>query len=104
MIVSGGENVYPQDLEDVLLQHPAIENAYVMGISDIEFGMRLAAYIVLKENEFMDNKMIFDWLLNKVARFQVPKEIYIINSIPMLSTGKIDSIQLQNYHTSKNGI
>ena len=94
MIVSGGENVYPEELEDVLMKNELIECASVIGIPDIEFGQRLKAFVVLKEKSDLNEEIILKWLFNKVARYQMPAQIRIIDSLPMSSTGKIDKKEL----------
>jgi acyl-CoA synthetase (AMP-forming)/AMP-acid ligase II len=96
MIVSGGENVYPEELEDVLMKNKLIECASVIGIPDIEFGQRLKAFVVLKEKSDLNEEIILKWLFNKVARYQMPAQIRIIDSLPMSSTGKIDKKELSH--------
>jgi len=94
MIISGGENVYPEELEEVLMQNELIESCAVIGISDVEFGQRLKAFVVLKEKSDLTEDKILKWLLDKVARYQIPAQIRIIDLLPMSSTGKIDKKQL----------
>lgn len=90
MIVSGGENVYPIELENVLVKHPFIEQVAVIGIPDAEFGQRLKAFIVLRSEKSISEKEIFDWLNEKVARFQMPKTVEILEELPVTAVGKIN--------------
>lgn len=88
MIVSGGENVYPMDLENILIQHPDIKQVAVIGIKDEEFGQRLKAFMVIDNNLTKDD--ILNWLSTRVARFQIPKQIEFLTDIPYSSLGKPD--------------
>ena len=94
MIVSGGENVYPEILELALTKNELIESASVIGIPDVEFGQRLKAFVVLKEDSNLTEDLILEWLSDKVARYQIPAQIRILDSLPISSTGKIDKNKL----------
>ena len=94
MIVSGGENVYPELLEQVLIKNELIESACVIGIPDVEFGQRLKAFVVLKEDSDLTEDLILKWLSDRVARYQIPAQIRIVDSLPISPTGKIDRNQL----------
>lgn len=87
MIVSGGENVYPEDVEQVLLSHPQIKEAIVVSIDTEDFGQRLHACIVTDEP--MNQQDIIEWLKPRIARFQMPYSISVEKELPTLSTGKI---------------
>lgn len=90
MVVSAGENVYPIEIEQVLITHHAIEDVAVIGITDEEFGQRLKAFILPIENAMLTNEEITTWLRSRVARFQMPKEIIMVHEMPYTSLGKID--------------
>ncbi|WP_434778963.1 AMP-binding protein [Neisseria sp. Ec49-e6-T10] len=94
MIISGGENVYPIELENILSQHAAIAEACVIGIKDDEFGQRLQAFVVLKTNVQLTKTQLFDWLSLHTARHQKPKYIVFMDALPYSSLGKIDKKQL----------
>ncbi len=96
MIVSGGENVYPITVENILLQHPKISEVIVIGIDDTEFGQRLKAFVILKKDANLSEKKLFAWLKDKVARFQMPAKICFIDNFPLTSVGKIDKKKLKN--------
>ncbi len=90
MIVSGGQNVYPVELEKVLAQHPAVDNVAVLGIPDEEFGQRLKAVIVLKSNAGLDETSLRAWLKSRIARYQMPAVIEFRDELPYTSIGKVD--------------
>lgn len=95
MIVSGGENVYPYELEHCLSTHPEINDVTVISVPDEEFGQRLVAFIVLNPNTEQSETKIQKWLKSKIARYQMPKKIIFIDELPMTSIGKIDRKKLQ---------
>ncbi len=96
MIVSGGENVYPIELEQVLLQHPDIEAAAVVGIPDQEFGQRLKAVVIKKQDASLDLAILRDWLKPRIARYQMPAVIEFRHQLPYTSLGKLDKKLLRS--------
>lgn len=94
MIVSGGENVFPSELEDILSRHPQIDEAVVIGISDEEFGQRLKAFIVVKIDTDLSEQDIHVWLSERTARYHIPKTIVFLPEIPLNAVGKPDKKKL----------
>ena len=94
MVVSAGVNVYPIELEQILIEHPQIEDVAVIGIRDEDFGSRLKAFVHPVMNAELSHEELFAWLRPRVARFQVPKEIVFIENMPYTSVGKRDKKQL----------
>jgi len=90
MIVSGGENVYPIELENVLLQHPHVDSAAVVGIADAEFGQRLKAVVIRKRDTALDSSTLLEWLKPRVARYQIPAAIEFRDELPYTALGKVD--------------
>ncbi len=95
MIVSGGENVYPIELEHVLVQHPDIESAAVVGIPDPEFGQRLKAVVIRKRDTMLDQSTLHDWLKPRVARYQMPAMTEFREELPYTPLGKLDKKSLR---------
>jgi acyl-CoA synthetase (AMP-forming)/AMP-acid ligase II len=90
MIVSGGENVFPQEVEDLLHAHPDVADAGVFGVTDPDFGQRLAAYVVpAPEAESPSDEELRAHIRAQLARHKVPREIRFVTEIPRTSTGKI---------------
>jgi acyl-CoA synthetase (AMP-forming)/AMP-acid ligase II len=90
MIVSGGENVFPQEVEEVILQHPAVAEAVVVGVPDVEFGQRLRAVIVAKEGiDRPSVEDLRDWVRNHLARYKVPRDVVFRSELPQNPTGKV---------------
>ncbi|WP_204079723.1 AMP-binding protein [Mycobacterium riyadhense] len=94
MIVSGGENVYPRALENALARHPGIAENVVVGVPDEQFGRRLAAYVVLRPGSDLDAPALREFLKGKVSRFEQPRDINIVDSIPRNPAGKVLRKQL----------
>jgi acyl-CoA synthetase (AMP-forming)/AMP-acid ligase II len=95
MIVSGGENVYPIELENVLLQHPDVAAAAVVGIADADFGQRLKAVLVAKPGAGLDRSTLLDWLKPRVARYQMPAVVEFRDELPYTALGKLDKKALR---------
>jgi acyl-CoA synthetase (AMP-forming)/AMP-acid ligase II len=89
MIVSGGENVYPQEVEEVILRHDAIADAVVFGVPDSEFGQRLTAVVVAAEGTSPTEDEIKDWVRANLARYKIPREIQFRDELPRNTTGKL---------------
>ncbi|MFZ2050333.1 MAG: acyl-CoA synthetase [Solirubrobacteraceae bacterium] len=89
MIVSGGENVFPREVEDLLSDHPGIEEAAVIGVPDEEFGQRLKAFVVVREGAGLTVEEIQGYVKQNLARYKVPREVVFVAELPRNSTGKI---------------
>ncbi|MEV6414085.1 AMP-binding protein [Kribbella sp. NPDC051718] len=87
MIVSGGENVYPVEVEDCLMSHPGVVEAVVVGVPDDEFGQRLVAYVV-PAGEVTEDELIQHVRAN-LARYKTPRKIVLVEDLPRTATGKI---------------
>lgn len=95
MVVSAGVNVYPIELEQILLKHPQVEDVAIIGISDEHFGQRLQAFVLLTSHSSVTQEELLEWLRPRVARFQMPKEITFVDSMPYTPIGKLDKKQLK---------
>jgi fatty-acyl-CoA synthase len=90
MIVSGGENVFPQEVEELLMAHPAIADAAVVGVEDEDFGQRLAAYVVVADGaEPLSEDAVRAYVRGNLARYKVPRDVFFIEELPRNATGKI---------------
>jgi acyl-CoA synthetase (AMP-forming)/AMP-acid ligase II/NAD(P)-dependent dehydrogenase (short-subunit alcohol dehydrogenase family) len=90
MLISGGENVYPAQVEACLLTHPAISEAAVTVVEDPEFGQRLHAFVVLRPNETETPESLRTWLSARLERFQIPRRVTLVSVLPRNALGKID--------------
>ena len=95
MIVSGGENVYPIEVEKALSTHPDVREASVIGVDDEQFGQRLAAFVVLNDGGSATPEGLKQNVRENLANYKVPREITILDELPRNSTGKIVRRELQ---------
>jgi fatty-acyl-CoA synthase len=89
MIVSGGENVFPREVEDLLSDHAEIAEAAVIGVPDDEFGQRLKAFVVPCNGRTLDEASVKDYVKRNLARFKVPRDVVFVEQLPRNATGKI---------------
>ncbi len=89
MIVSGGENVFPLEIEEVLLAHDDIDDAAVVGVPDDEFGQRLAALVVTRPGSALDDEAIRAYVGTRLARHKVPRDVRFIDELPRNTAGKV---------------
>ncbi|MFS0654947.1 AMP-binding protein [Bacillus sp. 179-C3.3 HS] len=95
MIIRGGENIYPKEIEDVLYTHPAILDAQVVGVPDETYGEEAAAFIRLKHRCTITIDELTNYCQSTMARYKIPKYFFIIDSYPMTASGKIQKFRLK---------
>jgi len=95
MIVSGGENVYPREVEDVLFEHPAILEAAVIGVPDDKWGERVHAVLVLKEGAKADREGVIRFARSRLAGYKLPKTVGFVSELPKNAAGKVDKNHLR---------
>jgi acyl-coenzyme A synthetase/AMP-(fatty) acid ligase len=89
MIVSGGENVYPAEVEDCLVRHPHVVEAAAIGVDDEQFGQRLRAYVVLRDPDAASADDLREHVKRNLARYKVPRDVEFLDQLPRNSTGKV---------------
>jgi fatty-acyl-CoA synthase len=89
MIVSGGENVFPREVEDLLADHDAVKEAAVIGVDDEEFGQRLKAFVVADEGNEPSEQDLKAYVKSNLAGYKVPREVVFLDSLPRNATGKV---------------
>jgi fatty-acyl-CoA synthase len=95
MIVSGGENVFPHEVEELLLDHDGIADAAAIGVDDEQWGQRLRAFVVLEPGVQLSEVQIKDYVRDNLARYKVPREVVFLDELPRNSTGKILKRELE---------
>ena len=89
MIVSGAENVFPREVEELLAEHPGIEEAALIGVPDEEWGQRLAAFVVRAPGSDVDEDDVKGYVREHLARYKVPRDVAFVDELPRNPTGKI---------------
>ncbi len=95
MIIRGGENLYPREIEEFLYTHPKISDVQVAGVPDPVYGEEAAAWIILKEGEQATEEEIRDFCRDKISRHKIPKHIFFIDNYPMTASGKVQKYKLR---------
>ena len=104
MIIRGGENVYPREIEEFLFNHPAVGDVQVVGIPDDRYGEEIAAFIRLKDDHSADAEEIRDFCRGRIAHFKVPRHVFFVDEFPMTVTGKIQKYKLREQGAAELGI
>jgi fatty-acyl-CoA synthase len=95
MIIRGGENIYPREIEEFLFTHPKIQDAKAVGISDEKYGEEVCVWVRLKEGEFLSENEIRAFCKEHIAYFKVPRYIRFVDDFPMTVTGKIQKFKMR---------
>jgi acyl-CoA synthetase (AMP-forming)/AMP-acid ligase II len=103
MIVSGGENVFPREVEDLLSDHDAVAETAVIGIEDDDFGQRLKAFVVLADGKDADEDELKKHVKSNLAGYKVPKEVEFLDELPRNATGKVLKRELKEREAEKPG-
>ena len=97
MIVSGGENVFPAEVEELLVTHPAIVEASAIGVDDEEFGKRLRAFVVTVKGTEVSEAEVKQFVKDNLARYKVPREVVFLDELPRNPTGKVMKRELPDF-------
>ena len=97
MIIRGGENIYPREIEEYLYQLKGIKDVQVAGIPSKRYGEVVGAFIILEEGATIDEIDVRDFCKNKIARYKIPKHIFFLDEFPMTGSGKIQKFKLKDY-------
>jgi fatty-acyl-CoA synthase len=89
MIVSGGENVFPREVEDLLADHPDVDEAAVVGVPDEGWGQRLAAFVVTRPGAQLDEAAVKRHVKDNLAGYKVPRDVRFLDALPRNATGKV---------------
>jgi acyl-CoA synthetase (AMP-forming)/AMP-acid ligase II len=89
MIIRGGANIYPREIEEVLFQHPKVLDAAVVGISDARLGERTCACIVPRDGQTLSLEEVVEFLRDKIATYKLPEHLELMDSLPRTPTGKV---------------
>jgi fatty-acyl-CoA synthase len=95
MVIRGGENIYPREIEEFLFTHPKVEQAAVVGVPDTKYGEELCAWIKLKMASACSEEEIRAFCRDRLARYKVPRYVKFVDSFPQTVTGKIQKFKIR---------
>jgi fatty-acyl-CoA synthase len=95
MVIRGGENVYPREIEEFLYRHPAIQDVQVIGVPDKKYGEELCAWIVLKPGESLTPEAVREFCQGQIAHYKIPRHIRFVEGFPTTVTGKVQKFAMR---------
>ncbi len=104
MIIRGGENVYPREVEEFLYSHPDIADVQVFGVPDPRYGEAVAAWVVLRPGATLDAAGLQDYCRGKIATFKIPAHVKVVEAFPMTVTGKIQKFKMRDEMAADLGL
>ncbi|SUX33122.1 Long-chain-fatty-acid--CoA ligase [Chromobacterium violaceum] len=104
MVIRGGENVYPREIEEFLYRHPKIQDVQVIGVPDARYGEELCAWIRLRDGECATEEDIRSFCQGQIAHYKIPRYIEFVDSFPMTVTGKIQKYLMRRTMVEKLGL
>ncbi len=104
MVIRGGENVYPREVEEFLYAHPAIEDVQVIGVPDLKYGEELCAWIKLRPGQELTDEQVRQYCQGKIAHFKIPRYIRISADFPMTVTGKVQKFRMRETSIAELGL
>ena len=104
MIIRGGENVYPREIEEFLYTHPAVADVQVIGIPDERYGEEVCAWVVPRPGSTLDEEELRAFCRGKIARFKIPRYVRIVDEFPMTVTGKIQKFKMRELEIAERGL
>jgi fatty-acyl-CoA synthase len=104
MIIRGGENVYPREIEEFLYTHPAIADVQVIGVPDERYGEEICAWVVLKDGAELDEDELKDFCRGKISRFKIPRYVRFVDAFPMTVTGKVQKFRMRKIEVEERGL
>lgn len=95
MIIRGGENIYPREIEEFLYQMPEVKDVQVAGVASPKYGEQVGAFIILQEGKSISEEDVRDFCRGKISRFKIPKYVFFLKEFPMTASGKIQKYKLR---------
>jgi fatty-acyl-CoA synthase len=104
MVIRGGENVYPREVEEFLYQHPAVSDVQVVGVPDPKYGEELCAWVRLKEGQTVGGEELREWCRGRIATFKIPRYWKFVDEFPMTVTGKVQKFKMRESSVDELGL
>jgi fatty-acyl-CoA synthase len=104
MIIRGGENVYPREIEEFLYSHPAIEDVQVIGVPDARYGEEICAWVKLRPGQQLTEQELREFCTGQIAHFKIPRYLRITTEFPMTVTGKVQKFKMRDTSITELGL
>ncbi len=95
MVIRGGENIYPREIEEFLHHHPKIADVYVVGVPDVKYGEELCAWVMVENGHNLTEEEVKEFCRGKIAHYKIPRYVMFVNEFPMSITGKIQKFKMR---------
>jgi fatty-acyl-CoA synthase len=104
MVIRGGENVYPREVEEFLYTHTDVVDAQVVGVPDLKYGEELCAWVRLREGATVTGEELRAWCQGKLAHYKIPRYVRISGEFPMTVTGKVQKFKMREVSVEELGL
>jgi fatty-acyl-CoA synthase len=104
MVIRGGENVYPREIEEFLYTHPEIEDVQVIGVPDARYGEELMAWVRLRDGAALSADDVRTYCRGKIAHFKIPRYVKFVDGFPMTVTGKVRKVEMREVSIAELGL
>jgi fatty-acyl-CoA synthase len=104
LVIRGGENVYPREIEEFLYRHPAIQDVQVFGVPDAKYGEELCAWIKLRHGEVLTEEDVKAFCKDQIAHYKVPRYVRFVEDFPMTVTGKMQKYLMRAAMAEELGV
>jgi fatty-acyl-CoA synthase len=104
MVIRGGENIYPREIEEFLYRHPMIQDVQVVGVPDPKYGEELCAWVKLREGATATEEEIRAFCKGEIATFKIPRYVIFVDGFPMTVTGKIRKVEMREVSIERLGL
>jgi fatty-acyl-CoA synthase len=104
MLIRGGENIYPAEVEEFLSAHPAIQQVQVFGLPDPKYGEEVAAWVILRPGAALTADALRDWCKGRIAHYKVPRHIRFVLEMPLTATGKPQKFVMRDAMIAEMGL
>ena len=104
MVIRGGENIYPREVEEFLYTHPSIEDVQVVGVPDVKYGEELCAWVKLRPGSELTAEQVREFCTGKIAHYKIPRYVRVTDSFPMTVTGKVQKFKMRETSVAELGL
>jgi fatty-acyl-CoA synthase len=104
MIIRGGENIYPREIEEFLFTHPDVSDVQVIGVPDVKYGEEIMAWVKLRQGSELTEDGLREFCRGKIAHFKVPRYLRFVEDYPMTITGKVQKFRMREIAAAELGL